>query len=120
VIEPLAARPTWPSNTTTTSTASRKCDLPRHGIPLRARLEERRPPLARRRSLRTFKDLRLVDYLVTTNHIIAETITLTRKIGRENAARLGDQHHPGLSILQFLQSALNEDQPAVEVAGSTE
>ncbi len=29
---------------------------------------------------RTFKGLRLVDQLLTTNHVIAETITLTRKI----------------------------------------
>ena len=36
---------------------------------------------------RTFKDLRLVDHLLTTNHVIAETITLTRKIGHEDAAR---------------------------------
>ena len=41
--------------------------------------------------LRTFKDLRLVDHLLTTNHVIAETITLTRKIGHEKAARMGDQ-----------------------------
>jgi hypothetical protein len=40
---------------------------------------------------RTFKDLRLVDHLLTTNHVIAETITLTRKIGYDDAARLGDQ-----------------------------
>ena len=40
---------------------------------------------------RTFKDLRLVDHLLTTNHVIAETITLTRKIGHEDAAQLGDQ-----------------------------
>ena len=40
---------------------------------------------------RTFKDLRLVEHLLTTNHVIAETITLTRKIGHEDAARLGDQ-----------------------------
>jgi predicted nucleic acid-binding protein len=29
---------------------------------------------------RTFKDLRLADHLLTTNHIVAETITLTRKM----------------------------------------
>ena len=40
---------------------------------------------------RTLKDLRLVDHLLTTNHVIAETITLTRKVGHEEAARLGDQ-----------------------------
>lgn len=40
---------------------------------------------------RTLKDLRLVDQLLTTNHVIAETITLTRKVGHDEAARLGDQ-----------------------------
>lgn len=40
---------------------------------------------------RTFKDLRLVDHLLTTNHVIVETITLTRKIGHDVAAKLGDQ-----------------------------
>ena len=37
------------------------------------------------------KGLRLADHLVTTNHVIAETTTLTRKIGHEDAARLGEQ-----------------------------
>ena len=40
---------------------------------------------------RAFKDLRRVDHLLTTNHVIAETITLTRKVGHEEAARLSDQ-----------------------------
>ena len=40
---------------------------------------------------RTFKNLRLADHLLTTNHVVAEAITLTRKIGHEQAARLGDQ-----------------------------
>lgn len=40
---------------------------------------------------RTLKDLRLADQLLTTNHVIAETITLTRKVGHDEAARLGDQ-----------------------------
>ena len=40
---------------------------------------------------RTFKDLRLADHLVTTNHVIAETITLTRRIGHQEAVKLGDQ-----------------------------
>ena len=40
---------------------------------------------------RTFKDLRLADHLLTTNHVVAEAITLTRKIGHDQAARLGDQ-----------------------------
>jgi hypothetical protein len=50
----------------------------------RARLEGRRPRSARRRSLPNL--LRLVDHLLTTNHVIAETIMLTRKIGHEDAA----------------------------------
>jgi hypothetical protein len=29
--------------------------------------------------------------LLTTNHVIAETITLTRTVGHTDAARLGDQ-----------------------------
>jgi predicted nucleic acid-binding protein len=40
---------------------------------------------------RTFKNLRLADHLVTTNHVVAEAITLTRKIGHDQAARLGDR-----------------------------
>jgi hypothetical protein len=38
----------------------------------------------------TFRNLKLRDHLVTTNHVVAET-TLTRKIGHEKATRLGDQ-----------------------------
>ncbi len=40
---------------------------------------------------RTFKGLRLADHLLTTNHVVAETITLTRGIGHAEAARLGEQ-----------------------------
>jgi predicted nucleic acid-binding protein len=40
---------------------------------------------------RTFRDLRLTDRLLTTNHVIAETITLARKIGHDEAVRVGDQ-----------------------------
>lgn len=39
----------------------------------------------------TFKNLRLADHLLTTNHVVAETITLTRKIGHAKAARLGEE-----------------------------
>jgi predicted nucleic acid-binding protein len=39
----------------------------------------------------TFQNVRLRDHLVTTNHVVAETITLTRKIGHDQATRLGDQ-----------------------------
>ena len=40
---------------------------------------------------RTFQTLRLADRVLTTNHVVAETITLTRKIGHDRAATLGDQ-----------------------------
>jgi predicted nucleic acid-binding protein len=90
IVSSTTRRPTWPSSTTTISTASRRCDLPRHGIPLRSRLEARRPPSARRRSLPDVQGS-AADHLLTTNHVIAETITLTRKIGHDDAARLGDQ-----------------------------
>lgn len=40
---------------------------------------------------RTFKGARLADQLLTTNHVVAEAITLARKIGHEQAARLGDR-----------------------------
>ncbi|MGH9163090.1 MAG: hypothetical protein ACRD2X_24275, partial [Vicinamibacteraceae bacterium] len=39
----------------------------------------------------TFKGLRLSDHLLTTNRVIAETITLARKIGHAEAVRLGEQ-----------------------------
>jgi uncharacterized protein len=39
----------------------------------------------------TFQNVKLRDHLVTTNHVVAETITLTRKIGHDQATRLGDQ-----------------------------
>lgn len=40
---------------------------------------------------RTFRNLRLADHLLTTNHVIAETITLTLKVGHAEAARIGEQ-----------------------------
>jgi hypothetical protein len=39
----------------------------------------------------TFKGTRLSDELLTTNHVIAETITLTRKVGHDKAAMLGER-----------------------------
>jgi predicted nucleic acid-binding protein len=40
---------------------------------------------------RMFKNLRLADHLLTTNHVIAETITLTLKVGHAEAAQIGEQ-----------------------------
>ena len=42
---------------------------------------------------RTFKDLRLSEHLLTTNHVIAETITLARRIGHAEAVRLGEKFY---------------------------
>jgi predicted nucleic acid-binding protein len=39
---------------------------------------------------RTFKESRLADSLLTTNHVVAETITLARKIGHLEATTLGE------------------------------
>lgn len=40
---------------------------------------------------RDFNSVRLADHLLTTNHVVAEAITLTLKIGHEKAVQLGDQ-----------------------------
>lgn len=40
---------------------------------------------------REFKNLRLADQLLTTNHVVAETVTLALKIGHAHAAKLGEQ-----------------------------
>jgi uncharacterized protein len=42
-------------------------------------------------AFRAFQDARLSDQLLTTNHVIAETITLTRKLGHDPATRLGER-----------------------------
>ena len=39
----------------------------------------------------TFQNARLRDHLLTTNHVVAETVTLTRRIGHAQASRLGEQ-----------------------------
>lgn len=40
---------------------------------------------------KTFKNTRLADELVTTNHVVAEVITLSRRIGHQEAVRVGDR-----------------------------
>ena len=47
-----------------------------------------------RRVVEVFKDFegkRLSEVLLTTNHVVAETITLTRTLGHEQAVRLGER-----------------------------
>ena len=39
----------------------------------------------------TCQNARLRDHLLTTNHVVAETVTLTRRIGHAQASRLGEQ-----------------------------
>jgi hypothetical protein len=39
----------------------------------------------------TFKGVRLADEILTTNHVVAETITLTRRLGHEKAVKLGER-----------------------------
>ena len=39
---------------------------------------------------RTFQGVHLADTLLTTNHVVAETITLARKIGHREATTLGE------------------------------
>jgi predicted nucleic acid-binding protein len=41
--------------------------------------------------LNTFRNVRLGDVLVTTNHVVAEVVTLTRKIVHDEAVRLGER-----------------------------
>ncbi len=62
---------------------------------------------------RTLKDLRLVEHLVTTNHVIAETITLTRKVGHQEAARLGDQLY-GEKLARIHRATPDEERAAFD------
>jgi predicted nucleic acid-binding protein len=41
---------------------------------------------------REFQNRRLQDHLLTTNHVVAEAITLTLKIGHDKAVKLGDTY----------------------------
>jgi hypothetical protein len=43
----------------------------------------------------TLRGVRLSDELLTTNHIIAETITLVRKVGHAQAVNLGERLYGG-------------------------
>ncbi len=62
---------------------------------------------------RTFKNVRLADRLVTTNHVVAEAITLTRKIGHDQAARLGDQLY-GEKLARIHWATPNEERAAFD------
>ena len=50
------------------------------------------------RALEVFRTLtgqRLPDVLLTTNHVVAETITLARKLGHETATAIGERLYAG-------------------------
>lgn len=57
--------------------------------------------------------MKLRDHLVTTNHVVAQTITLTRKIGHEKATRLGDQLY-GEKIASIHWTTPDEERAAFE------
>jgi uncharacterized protein len=44
---------------------------------------------------RGFKGQRLPDLLLTTNHVVAETVTLSRKLGHDKATAIGERLYAG-------------------------
>lgn len=62
---------------------------------------------------RTFKDVRLADTLLTTNHVVAETITLARKIGHDEAAKIGDKLY-GETLARIHWATPDEERAAFE------
>lgn len=62
---------------------------------------------------RTFQGLRLADHLLTTNHVIAETITLTRKVGHAEAVRLGERLYSG-KLARIHWATADEERAAFE------
>jgi predicted nucleic acid-binding protein len=61
----------------------------------------------------TFKGARLADELLTTNHVIAETVTLTRKLGHEQAAKLGERLY-GEKLARIHWTTPDEEREAFE------
>jgi uncharacterized protein len=59
---------------------------------------------------REFRDVRLADHLLTTNHVIVEAVTLTLKIGHGKAAMLGEQLYG--EKLATIHWATHEDERA--------
>jgi hypothetical protein len=69
----------------TTSTATRAIDLPRHRLPLRAFVEGDDDHRRVQEVFEGFRGQRLEDLFLTTNHVIAETVTLLRKRGHPDS-----------------------------------
>lgn len=62
---------------------------------------------------REFRNRPLRDQLLTTNHVIAEAITLTRKTGHAHAGRLGDQLY-GEKLASIHWATPDEERAAFE------
>lgn len=62
---------------------------------------------------REFQNRRLQDHLLTTNYVIAETITLTLKIGHDKAVKLGDQLY-GEKLARIHWATPDEERAAFE------
>lgn len=62
---------------------------------------------------KTFKGSRLPDELLTTNHVIAETITLTRKLGHDRATKLGERLY-GEKLARIHWATPQEEREAFE------
>lgn len=79
---------TWLRNTTSTCTADCAIDFLHTGLfALVSSKDEHHNRVVE--VLKTFRNLTLRDHLVTTNHVVAETITLTRKVGHEKSRAPG-------------------------------
>jgi uncharacterized protein len=63
--------------------------------------------------LGTFKGIRLPDELLTTNHVIAETLTLTRKLGHDKAVKLGERLY-GEKLARIHWATPDEEREAFE------
>jgi predicted nucleic acid-binding protein len=65
------------------------------------------------RSSESFRIGDYQDHLLTTNHVIAEAITLTLKIGHDKAVKLGDQLY-GEKLARIHWAASDEERAAFE------
>jgi uncharacterized protein len=66
-----------------------------------------------RKILADFRDKHLPDLLLTTNHVIAETITLARKLGHGPATHLGERLY-GETLARIYWTTPDEERAAFE------
>ena len=62
---------------------------------------------------REFQHRRLRDHVLTTNHVVAEAITLSLKIGHDKAVKLGDQLY-GEKLARIHWATPDEERAAFE------